>query len=65
MIWSYKQKEKQSLKKACILSSVVCRSRSTSLCLLAAGVALLYGGERSEVIRFMDTDAMQLEGDER
>ena len=43
-----------------VAASVGRGSRHTDLFLLAAGVALLYGGEFFEVIRFMDPEAAEL-----
>lgn len=48
-----------------VTASVTRGSHSTNLFLLAAGVALLYGGEFFEVIRFMDPEAAELEPAEK
>ena len=46
-------------------ASVTRGSHSTNLFLLAAGVALLYGGEFLEVIRFMEPETAELEPAEK
>lgn len=48
-----------------VAASVTRGSHSTNLFLLAAGVALLYGGEFLEVIRFMEPETAELEPAEK